>query len=91
MTQVKVYFLPREKFLAILSRFRKIRYFVKRWVAWELVRRFIFAYAKLYRLACLRGALLEPPLLSRRGIDLGEEEMDEVDLAVLEHIEDAGY
>ncbi len=90
LTDVKVFCLPRDKFLPILARHRKVRYYCKRWVTWELVRRFIKTYARLYHVACLRGGALDPPIISRRG-EMTDEQVDDVDLTVLEHIAEHGY
>jgi hypothetical protein len=47
-------------------------------------------YKELYYTAAKRGASMDPPLESLRP-NLQEGEYDDIDVAVLEHIQDSGY
>ena len=85
-----MHILPRKVLLDALEEFPKITYYIKRWTAWELLRQYILKYAELYFIAAKRGALMDPPLRSDRP-NLLDEEFDDIDVAVLEHIQEAGY
>jgi hypothetical protein len=87
---VKATFLPRSKLLEILHQHPKVQYYCKRWVHWQLVRDYIFAYKNLYYTAARRGALMNPPLTSKRP-SMSEKDRDDIDLAVLDHINENGY
>jgi hypothetical protein len=90
LTDVKVNFLPRKAIMEIFEHYPKVRYYAKRWVAWQLLRDYILTYSKLYYTAARRGALMTPPLYSKRpNMDEGED--DDLDIAVLDHIEEMGY
>lgn len=90
LTNCDIHMLPKEYFLEILSEYPKVKYYIKRWIAWQLVRDYIWKYRELYYTAAKRGALMDPPLVSIRG-NLADEDFDEIDIAVLEHIKEAGF
>lgn len=90
LTNVEAQFLPKEKLEACLLKHRKLRYYARRWTSWELVRRYIRQYTRLYYLASIRGSLMHPPMYGKRGL-MAENEFDDIDYAVQEHIEDYGY
>lgn len=90
LTDVQYYALPRDGLLDVLAKYPKVKYYAKRWTAWELLREYIRAYTRLYYTAAKRGALLSPPLLSRRP-NMVEGEYDDIDVAVLDHITEMGY
>ncbi|KAJ8331770.1 hypothetical protein QVD99_002017 [Batrachochytrium dendrobatidis] len=90
LTDVQYFVIPRQDFIAIMDKFPKIKYYAKRWTAWQLVRDYIHTYTKLYFTAAKRGAKLSPPLLSRRP-NMAEDELDDIDIAVLDHIADTGF
>lgn len=52
---------------------------------------YIRAYTKLYYTAAQRGALMSPQLLSRRPFEGGIEDLDDIDIAVLDHLQDSGF
>lgn len=90
LTNCDVHILPREYFLEILSDFPKVKYYIKRWIAWELLREYFRKYRDLYYVAAKRGAQMDPPLLSSRG-KMDDEDFDDIDIAVLEHLKEAGF
>jgi hypothetical protein len=90
LTDVKATFLSKIDLLRILESYPKVKYFVKRWTAWQLLRDYILTYTKLYYTAARRGALMCPPLYSRRP-EMVESEEDDIDVAVLQHIAETGY
>ena len=90
ITNVILQFLPKESLENALSKHRKLRYYARRWTSWELSRRYVKTYSRLYVLATIRGALMTPKLESRRG-NMEGTEYDEVDLAVIDHMEDVGF
>lgn len=90
LTDIKANFLPRKVLLEILGRSPKVHYYCKRWTQWQLLRDYIFAYSKLYYTAARRGALMSPPLYSKRP-NMQEDEEDDIDIAVLDHISEMGY
>ncbi|KAJ3292516.1 hypothetical protein HK104_005214 [Borealophlyctis nickersoniae] len=90
LTNCTVHMLPKAVLVAAMERHPKIRYYAKRWTAWQLLRRYIYNYTKLYYTAAKRGAKMVPPLLSKRPM-LREGEYDDIDLAVLEHVAEFGY
>lgn len=90
MTNSKLYVLPRINLLGILEKHPKIKYYAKRWTQWELVREYVFNYTKLYYTAARRGATMEPPLLTQRP-NVQADDLDDIDVAVLDHIQDVGY
>eukprot|EP00842_Homolaphlyctis_polyrhiza_P001968 jgi/Hompol1/2772/HPOL_002308-RA len=73
-----------------MNKHYKIKYYAKRWVAWQLVRDYIKTYTKLYYTAAKRGSKLNPPLLSRRP-NMVEGDLDDIDIAVMDHIADTGF
>jgi hypothetical protein len=87
---VKTNFLPRSALIEILDRNPKVKYYCMRWTAWEVLRIYIRTYSKLYYTAARRGALMSPPLLSRRP-NMEEGEEDDIDVAVLDHIQEMGF
>lgn len=90
LTNVVAQLLPKEALEESLLKKRKLRYYARRWTSWELSRRYIRAYTRLYYLACMRGSLMDPPMFSNRG-SMGEHDFDEIDYAVMEHMEEYGY
>ncbi len=90
LTNVDVHILPKKVLTDALEEYPKITYYIKRWTAWQLVREYILTYKQLYYTAARRGALMDPPLASARP-NLTEGEYDDIDVAVLEHMQDAGY
>ena len=88
MTDVKLYVLNKSTLLGILANYPKISYYAKRWTQWELVREYIRTYSRLYYTAAQRGASMNPPLLSKRPFD---GELDDIDVAVLDHLQDLGF
>lgn len=90
LTDVKVNVLPRAYLLAQLDKYPKVKYYCKRWTTWQVLRQYILSYSKLYYTAVRRGALMSPPLLSRRP-EMEEDEDDDVDIAVIDHIEEMGF
>lgn len=90
LTSCDVHVLPRAYFLEILTDFPKVKYYIKRWIAWELLREYFRKYRDLYYVAAKRGALMDPPLLSSRG-KMDDEDFDDIDIAVLEHLKEAGF
>ncbi len=90
LTDIKCNYLSRVHLIEILDRYPKVKYYAKRWTQWQLVREYIMAYTKLYFIAARRGALMNPPLYSRRP-NMDEDEEDDIDIAVLDHIEESGF
>ncbi|KAJ3304038.1 hypothetical protein HDV03_003152 [Kappamyces sp. JEL0829] len=90
LTDVKANFLPRKELLAIMEKHPKVRYYCKRWTAWQLLRDYILTYSRLYYTAARRGALMSPPLYSKRP-NMEENEEDDLDVAVLDHLDELGY
>ncbi|KAJ3319969.1 hypothetical protein HDV06_005787 [Boothiomyces sp. JEL0866] len=90
LTDVKCNFLPRTYLLEVLGRYPKIKYYCLRWTQWEVLRLYIRTYTELYYTAARRGAVMNPPLLSKRP-DMMEDEEDDIDVAVLDHIEEMGF
>lgn len=90
LTSVDVHILPRQVLLDALEEYPKIKYYIKRWTAWQLLRDYIHVYKDLYYTAAKRGALMDPPLTSSRP-NMSEGEYDDIDIAVLEHMNDVGY
>jgi len=90
LTNVVAQLLPKDALEACLLKHRKLRYYARRWTSWELARRYIRAYTRLYYLASIRGSLMQPPMLSKRG-SMDENGYDDIDMAVMEHIEEYGY
>ncbi|KAJ3275367.1 hypothetical protein HDV01_000659 [Terramyces sp. JEL0728] len=90
LTDIKCNFLPRAYLLEVLDRYPKIKYYCKRWTQWEVLRLYIRTYTELYYTAARRGAIMNPPLLSKRP-DMMEDEEDDIDVAVLDHIEEMGF
>ncbi len=90
LTETRLRFLPKKELLRILDKYPKIKYYAKRWVAWKLTQQYIFVYSQLYIKAAKRGALMDPPLLSNRP-NLSEGDLDDIDVAVLDHIEENNY
>ncbi|KAI9103071.1 hypothetical protein DFS34DRAFT_351170 [Phlyctochytrium arcticum] len=90
LTNVTIHVLPLHVLREALDKFPKIRYYAKRWTAWQLLRRYIHTYTRLYYTAAKRGAKMIPPLTSMRP-NLRDGEYDDIDLAVLEHINEFGY
>jgi len=90
LTNVTIHVLPKHVLLAVLSKYPKIAYYVKRWTNWQVLRRYIYKYTKLYYTAAKRGLRYDPPLLSGRP-NLGEGEYDEIDFAVMEHMAEMGF
>ncbi|TPX69675.1 hypothetical protein SpCBS45565_g02243 [Spizellomyces sp. 'palustris'] len=90
LTNVTIHVLPLAILKSTLERNPKIRYYAKRWIAWQLLRRYIYTYTSLYYTAAKRGARMIPPLMSMRP-NMKEGEFDDIDLAVLEHINEFNY
>ncbi|KAI8925377.1 hypothetical protein BC831DRAFT_401278 [Entophlyctis helioformis] len=90
LTDIQYYFLPRKEFLQVMDRYPKVRYYAKRWTQWQVLREYILTYTRLYYMAAQRGAKLSPPLLSRRP-NMVEGELDDIDIAVLDHLMDVGF
>ena len=90
LSDAKVYILSKADLIRILEKKPKIKYYAKRWTAWQLVRQYILEYSRLYYMAVRRGALMNPPLLSNRP-NLGDDDLDDIDIAVLDHLQDVGY
>lgn len=90
LTDIKCNYISRVALLEILDRYPKVKYYCKRWVQWQCLRDYIMAYTKLYFIAARRGALMNPPLYSRRP-NMDENEDDDIDIAVLDHIEELGF
>lgn len=90
LTDVKCNYLSRANLLLILDQNPKHKYYCKRWTQWQLVREYIKTYTKLYFMAARRGALMNPPLYSRRP-NMEEGDDDDIDIAVKDHIEENGY
>lgn len=90
LTDIKCNFLSRKCLIEILDHYPKVKYYCKRWTQWQLLRQYIMTYTKLYFMAARRGALMNPPLYSRRP-NMDENEEDDIDIAVLDHIEEQGY
>ncbi|KAI8816090.1 uncharacterized protein EV422DRAFT_501651 [Fimicolochytrium jonesii] len=90
LTNVTIHYLPLTVLRSALSKYPKIMYYAKRWTVWQLLRRYVFTYTTLYYTAAKRGARMVPPLTSMRP-GLREGEYDDIDLAVLEHINEFGY
>lgn len=90
LTNVTIHILPRDVLQSTLDKHPKIRYYAKRWTTWQVFRRYIHTYANLYYTAAKRGARMVPPLMSQRP-NLREGEYDDIDLAVLEHINEFGF
>ncbi|KAH6575359.1 hypothetical protein BASA62_001971 [Batrachochytrium salamandrivorans] len=90
ITDVQYFYIPRVEFIDIMDKFPKVKYYAKRWTAWQLVRDYIYTYTRLYFTAAKRGAKMVPPLLSMRPT-LADDAFDELDLAVLDHIADVGF
>ncbi|KAJ3103572.1 hypothetical protein HDU97_009992 [Phlyctochytrium planicorne] len=90
LTTVTVHLLTRAALLANLEKYPKILYYAKRWTSWAVLRRYILGYSKLYYMAARRGARFNPPLLTKRPF-LQENEFDEIDLAVIEHMNENGF
>ncbi|KAJ1556421.1 hypothetical protein HK405_008258 [Cladochytrium tenue] len=90
LTTVTIHLLSRKNLMEILAKYPKIRYYAKRWTSWAVLRKYLKAYAKLYYMAARRGARLIPPLESRRPL-LREGELDEIDLAVIDHMAENGF
>lgn len=90
LTNCDIHVLPRDYLLEVMSEYPKVKYYIKRWTAWQLLRDYIWKYKELYYTAAKRGALMDPPLLSARP-NLNDEDFDDIDVAVLEHIREAGF
>ncbi|KAJ3099526.1 hypothetical protein HDU97_002969 [Phlyctochytrium planicorne] len=90
LTTVTVHLLTRESLLANLEKYPKIFYYAKRWTAWAVLRRYILQYSRLYYMAARRGARFNPPLLTKRPF-LQENEFDDIDLAVIDHMNENGF
>jgi hypothetical protein len=90
LTDVKCSVIPKKFLDELLHKFHKVRYYCKRWVTWQVLRDYILTYSKLYYTAARRGALMSPPLLSRRP-EMEEMEEDDIDVAVLDHINETGF
>jgi hypothetical protein len=90
ITDVKSNYLPRLFLLDVLARYPKVKYYINRWTIWEVLREYIRTYARLYYTAARRGATMSPPLLSKRP-NMEEDEEDDIDVAVLDHIEEMGF
>ncbi|KAI8995967.1 hypothetical protein BC832DRAFT_595794 [Gaertneriomyces semiglobifer] len=90
LTNATLHFLPRSVLKSALDKYPKIRYYAKRWTAWQLLRRYIYTYTHLYYTAAKRGARMRPPLTSMRP-NIKEGEFDDIDIAVLEHMTEFGY
>ncbi|KAJ3138812.1 hypothetical protein HK100_012208 [Physocladia obscura] len=89
LTAVTVHILSKVHLLEILSKHPKIRYYAKRWTAWAVLRKYLRAYSNLYYVASRRGAMVQPPLLSKRPY-LKDGEYDDIDYAVMEHLAEVG-
>ncbi|KAI8895533.1 hypothetical protein BC833DRAFT_622931 [Globomyces pollinis-pini] len=90
ITDCKLNFLPRKFLIELFERYPKVRYYCKRWTQWQVLRDYILTYSSLYYTAARRGALMSPPLLSKRPC-MEDEEDDDIDVAVLDHIEEMGF
>ena len=90
LTDVSYHFLSKADLARILTNHPKAETYCKRWTIWQLVREYILSYTRLYYRAAKRGALMMPPLISRRP-NLKPGEFDEIDLAVLDFISQHGY
>ncbi|KAI8847271.1 hypothetical protein BC829DRAFT_425667 [Chytridium lagenaria] len=90
LTTVTVHIISRKNLLEQLEKNPKILYFAKRWTAWAVLRSYILTYSKLYYTAARRGATFNPPLLTKRPF-LQENEFDDIDLAVVDHINETGF
>jgi hypothetical protein len=90
ITDVKSAFLPRAFLISVLDRYPKVKYYVNRWTIWQVLREYIRTYSKLYYMAARRGSRLSPPLLSKRP-NMEEDEDDDIDIAVLDHIAEMGF
>ncbi|KAI9345573.1 hypothetical protein BDR26DRAFT_856285 [Obelidium mucronatum] len=90
LTRVTVHILSKEHLLETLSKHPKIRYYAKRWTVWAVLRKYLKAYANLYYVASRRGAMVRPPLLSKRP-HLKDGEYDDIDYAVMEHLAEVGF
>ncbi|ORY50894.1 voltage-gated potassium channel, partial [Rhizoclosmatium globosum] len=90
LTQTTVHVLSRTHLIEVLSKHPKIRYYCKRWTAWAVLRKYLRAYSNLYYTASRRGAMVQPPLLSRRP-HLKDGEYDDIDYAVMEHLAEVGW
>ncbi|KAI9197405.1 uncharacterized protein BJ171DRAFT_223713 [Polychytrium aggregatum] len=90
LTNITVHLLKRDVLVSVLDKWPKIKYYAKRWTAWQVLRRYIYTYTRLYYMAARRGARMQPPLVSQRP-NMREGELDDIDIAVLEHIEEFGF
>ncbi|KAI8621026.1 hypothetical protein BC830DRAFT_1058684 [Chytriomyces sp. MP71] len=90
LTPITVHILSRTHLLEVLTKHPKIRYYAKRWTAWAVLRKYLKAYAKLYYVASRRGAMVVPPLTSKRPY-LKDGEFDDIDYAVIEHLSEVGF
>ena len=90
LTNVVAQLLPRKALLKALAKYPRVQYYARRWTAWQLVRLYIQQYTRLYYLAALRGAQLNPPMYSQRGA-MEQTGFDDIDMAVMEHMKKYGY
>ncbi|KAJ1545623.1 hypothetical protein HK096_006166, partial [Nowakowskiella sp. JEL0078] len=90
LTTVTIQLLRRDVLVSTLERYPKVKYYAKRWTAWQVLKRYIFTYSRLYYTAAKRGALLIPPMLSLRP-HLRNGDVDSIDIAVLEYIAENGF
>ena len=90
LTDVNLQFLAATDLKTILKSYPKAEKYIRRWTCWQLTRDYILNYSRLYYRAIKRGALMIPPLLSKRPT-LKEGEFDDIDIAVLDHIAQNGY
>jgi hypothetical protein len=90
LTTCRIHVIPLKSLKEVLSKHPKILYYAKRWTAWELVRKYMITYSKLYYMAARRGVRMIPPLMSRRPY-LRDNDYDDIDLAVLDHLAEFGF
>ncbi|KAJ3130719.1 hypothetical protein HK101_004967 [Irineochytrium annulatum] len=90
LTTVTIHLLSRGHLLACFEKYPKIHYYAKRWTAWAVLRRYMRTYAQLYYVAARRGLKVYPPLLSKRP-HMREMETDDIDSAVMDHMQENGF
>ncbi|KAJ3380283.1 hypothetical protein HDU92_006071 [Lobulomyces angularis] len=90
LTNVVAQYIPKDTLETMLGKHKKMRYYSRRWTAWEILRKYLIAYKRLYLLAAKRGSLMSPPMISKRG-NMDDVDFDDIDLAVMEHMEEYGF
>ncbi|KAI8910776.1 hypothetical protein EDD86DRAFT_224940 [Gorgonomyces haynaldii] len=91
LTDCKLFVLKKGDILELMKEKPKIHYYAKRWTQWQLTRQYILEYTKLYFIAARRGAVANPPLISNRPNAISDEDYDDIDYAVMDHIRVNGY